>query len=400
MDALRLTANRIDGSRVTSRKMTDGHEFLIAPVVMIVEGVLNGELLSEAEFAHHVASWNGRPIVLDHPVQDGMPVSANHPEVLEQVGIGNVFNAEAREGKLRAEAWVDVNRASRSQDGREIVQRLRAGKGIEVSTAYWRDLDGQPGELDGVAYNGIARNLKPDHLAFLVHDVGACSIADGCGCPRVNADGTQEQEGNVITGTTAADPPESSRDGADDGHESGLIQALRRWAGAITNRILEGNMDERRQAILESGETWDAETLAALTEEQIEWLHGHVVQVAPEPATNEADPEPAQAPVDIRALLDEYLADVGGLDGLKARIAEIKTVEANARAEIVARLAANTRCAFTEAQLNKLDQETLEAFERSLRPADYRGQGGGPQANAGGVVVEKLDRPSLFEEVH
>ena len=390
--SLQLTANRIDGAQVRSHKTADGHEFLIAPVVMIVEGVLNGELLTEGEFSHHAAAWNGRPIVLDHPMVDGSPVSANDPAILERAGIGNVFYVESQEGKLRAEAWVDVGRASRTEDGREVVQRLRTGQGIEVSTAYWRDLDAEPGERNGSRYDGVARNLKPDHLAFLLHDVGACSIDGGCGCPRVNA---EEQEMDASTEL-------NDREDANEGHESGLIQALKRWAGAITNYLMEVKMDERRQAILGSAPLWDAETLGALSEEQVAWLHGHVVQAVPpepEPAANEADPAPAPAPVDIKALLDEYLSDVGGLDGLKSRIAQIKAVEANARAEIVARLAGNKRCALSEAQLNALDVETLEGVEASLRPANYAGQGGGPKPNAGEVRVEKLARPKLFEEV-
>jgi len=503
MSQLQLSTNRIDGTRVESRQR-EGREWLVAPVVMIVEGVLNGELVPADEFSHHAASWNGRPAVLDHPMADGEPVSANDPGILERIGVGQIFNVTSVEGKLKAEAWVDVERAGRSQDGRELVRRLRAGDTVEVSTAYWRDLDAQPGEHNGQAYNGTARNLKPDHLAFLLHEVGACSVADGCGCPRVNVEdgmeinvmgkarrpsfsGTSSGEwsapslsdyesaydgdagsggvgdrpaafkrwvaGHSLLGDPAAD---NYRDllffpvvsPAGDLYESALMAVIggrgaqanipaaakesaqnmarrllnsefdrdleterdRGWIGALTNSVvsavrnifMEAKMDERRQAILDSGAPWDAETLGALTEDQVTWLHGHVVQAAPdpEPETNagaEPAPEPAQTP-DVKVLLDEYLADLGGLDGLKAKLAELKANEAQERAELVARLKANQRCALSEAQLERLDTETLQGIEQSLIPADYRGQGGGPRPNAGEVKVEKLAKPRLFEE--
>lgn len=408
-NALQIVANRIDGTRVESRQR-DGREWLVAPVVMIAEGVLNGELVPATEFGRHAGSWNGRPIVLGHPMADGVPVSANDPAILEQYGIGQVFGAEFRENKLPAWAWIDVDRASRTDDGREVVRRLRAGQPIEVSTAYWRDLEPAQGEWNGAQHAGIARNLKPDHLAFLLHDVGACSIEDGCGCPRVNAEGRETMD-DVMTGTTAADAPLiiDSRDDADNGHNGGLIQALKQAVtGAFRSFLQEAKMDEKRQAVLEAARSvWDEGTLSALSEDQVEWLHGHLVQAAPvEPATNEAEPaqepDPEPPALDIRAALDEYLADLGGLDGLKAKLATIKANADAERAEIVARLVGNKRCALSEAQLQKLDTETLEGIEASLRPADYRGQGGGPQANTGEPKIEKVNwtpRPWNNEEV-
>jgi hypothetical protein len=391
MDRLQFSINQIDASKVTSRTR-DGREYLIAPVVMLCEGVLNGELLTAEEFEHHAGAWNGRPIVLGHPLVDGLPVSANDPDLLAQFSIGHVFDAMPGEGKLRAQAWVDVDKAAQTPEGREVVQRLRTGQGIEVSTAYWRDLEEEPGELAGAEYVGIARNLKPDHLAFLLHDVGACSIDDGCGCPRVNQEGEVEENVNS----------QVDRDLETD-QERGWIKALTNSiVSAVRTLFVEANMDERRQAILDSASMWDTETLEALTEEQVTWLHGHVVQVAPEPEpeTNETDPkpEPAEAP-DVKALLDEYLADLGGLSGLKAKLAELQANEAQERAELVTRLKANQQCILSEEQLGELGIEVLQGIEQSLIPADYRGQGGGLRPNADEPKVEKLAKPRLFEEV-
>src|SRR5690606_20175922 len=43
------------------------------------------------------------------------------------------------------------------------------------------------GELNGKPYTAKQVNLRPDHVALLPGEVGACSIADGCGAPRINS---------------------------------------------------------------------------------------------------------------------------------------------------------------------------------------------------------------------
>jgi hypothetical protein len=67
-----------------------------------------------------------------------------------------------------------------------MLELLAAGGPVEVSTAYYRDLDTT---TTGTGFTGAAKNLKPDHLALLPHSKGACSWQDGCGAPRVNEEG-------------------------------------------------------------------------------------------------------------------------------------------------------------------------------------------------------------------
>ena len=66
-----------------------GKDQLIVPVVALVEGVLQAmnaatpELALAEEFGKFPAGWNGRPVVMNHPIIDKNPVSANSPSVLE-----------------------------------------------------------------------------------------------------------------------------------------------------------------------------------------------------------------------------------------------------------------------------------------------------------------------------
>jgi hypothetical protein len=153
---------------------------------MIVPGVLNGSkgplYYPSDEIAKNYLAWNGMPIVLNHPTDNGNHVSARDPKVLDKFQIGQVFNSRINgKGKLQADAWFDVER-TRLVD-RRVLANLEAGKPIELSTGLFTDNEPAP---QGVTFNGkpyseIARNYVPDHLAVLPDQTGACSIKDGCG---------------------------------------------------------------------------------------------------------------------------------------------------------------------------------------------------------------------------
>lgn len=185
MADLKLVSNR---SGEVRRETLAGREYLVAPVVAIRAGVLNGELVPLDEIGAFVEAWNGIPLPLGHPTQRGIPISANTPELEATLSVGRFWNAEMDGDRLRGEVWVDIAKAqAMGGDALEVLERLENNEGIEVSTAYFRDLEEADGQLNGQRYIGIQRNLRPDHLALLLHDIGACSWKDGCGVPRVNA---------------------------------------------------------------------------------------------------------------------------------------------------------------------------------------------------------------------
>lgn len=172
-----------------ARKATfHGRDYLVAPMTLIVPGVLNGSQgplyypLEEVRKDAH--AWNHIPIVVYHPMRNGKPVSARRPEILEQSGIGHLFNTHAN-GKLTAEGWFDVER-TRAVDPR-VLTALEAGSQMELSTGLTLEQEPAP---QGAVFNSpggprpyvaIARNYRPDHLAILPDQKGACSVLDGCG---------------------------------------------------------------------------------------------------------------------------------------------------------------------------------------------------------------------------
>jgi hypothetical protein len=172
-----------------------GRDYMVVPVVMLVEGTLQGmtstgpELALAEEFGRFPASWDGRPVVMNHPVdEDGTPVSANSPQALKDYQIGQIFHTNVSGRKLLAEAWIDVKRVQTlNSKSKAVYKVLNDGEIVEVSTGYFSQLEETSGEYDGSPYDFIQRNIVPDHFAFLEEGaIGACSIEDGCGAPRMN----------------------------------------------------------------------------------------------------------------------------------------------------------------------------------------------------------------------
>ena len=171
-----------------------GRNHLVVPVVALVEMVLqsstseNPELALAEEFGANPLSWNGRPIVVNHPEIDGEKVSASLPEVVDKEKIGEIYNTILDGKKLKLEAWIDLERAE-NLGGTiyETVKKLQEGEEVvEVSTGLFSNVEEKAGQFNEEDYQGIWRNIVPDHLAILSEATGACSIEDGCGAPRAN----------------------------------------------------------------------------------------------------------------------------------------------------------------------------------------------------------------------
>lgn len=171
----------------SSRQMRDGREWLVAPVVALVPGVLNQELVLADEISRYTPAWDDSPITVYHPHDGESHVSARSIEMLDLYATGRLYNARFEDGRLKGEVWLDLERLAAFGDtGDAILRQIVDGTGCEVSTGYFRDVEQESGVLDGKRYVTIARNIRPDHLALLPAAEGACNWADGCGVPRTN----------------------------------------------------------------------------------------------------------------------------------------------------------------------------------------------------------------------
>lgn len=183
----KLTVNFVG---LTRNDTMEGKAYLVAPMIMLLEGVhqgSNGPLYYPAEeLAKTPSVWNHKPIVVYHPVLNGQGVSACDPQILTNRKVGLIMNTTFKDGKLKAEAWIDTERAA-IVDNR-IIDSVTKNQMMELSTGVFTDNENIPGEWNGEKYDAIARNYRPDHLALLPDIKGACSIEDGAGFLRLNAE--------------------------------------------------------------------------------------------------------------------------------------------------------------------------------------------------------------------
>ena len=160
------------------KEEADGKEFLVAPLRMIVPGVLNGSLgpilYLKEDIEESASKWNNIPLTLNHP-PEGV-AKAPKEDIL-----GFIKNAGTDGADLVGEGWFDIE-AVKARDI-NVYNSLTEGSKIELSTGLGMDREtAEPNaSYNGQPYSHIARNYQPDHLAILPEATGACSIQDGCG---------------------------------------------------------------------------------------------------------------------------------------------------------------------------------------------------------------------------
>lgn len=233
-----------------SRKETfNDVEHLVIPVVALVEGVLHSanseqpELALASEFGKAPAGWNGRPVTINHPEIRGEKVSANSPEILETEQIGQLFNTVLDGKKLKTEAWINVERANAL--GGEIettVGKLLDGDVVEVSTGLFSDIEPEEGTHEGEQFFGVWRNVIPDHLAVLTEgNVGACSVADGCGANRANSHYKGNNKMDPLTKNSdekVASNSQNPDDGLNMQETLSLFEKIKSFVGIRANKEL------------------------------------------------------------------------------------------------------------------------------------------------------------------
>lgn len=176
----------------------EGQEYTVVPMVILTEGVHSGSMgplyYGKEELAKTPVIWNQKPVVVYHPTMNGVGISACEQTVINSRKVGVMMNTRFEDGKLKSEAWIRNDRADTVDD--RIMAAVNTGEMMELSTGVFVDVEQVDGEFNGEHYNGIARNFRPDHLALLPDQIGACSIADGAGflrnAARTNPTGMDE----------------------------------------------------------------------------------------------------------------------------------------------------------------------------------------------------------------
>lgn len=185
----KLTTNTI------RRETYNGREHIVVPSYTLPFNiVMNREYYPETEIIANYQSLEGTLAPLGHPTVDGEFVSAFSPEGLN-IGFCGAWNrnVELRGNRVYVEKWVDVETASHSEQGRELLSRLEAlEKGeskdpIWSSVAVYRQRMPATEEMKAQGADSVVKIMSIDHDAILLHEPPAASPEQGVGL-MVNTD--------------------------------------------------------------------------------------------------------------------------------------------------------------------------------------------------------------------
>lgn len=170
------------GSAKVRHDTMEGRDYLVAPAVILTEGVHIGSdgpgYYSKDVLSRRVAVWNHKPVVVYHPEMNGVGVTACDPVVLTNRKVGILLATEF-DGRLKTEVWCEVERL-KLVDNR-VKEALENNQPMEVSTGIFVEKKRQSGIWNEEAYEFTVEDIDPDHLAILPDKVGACSLKDGAG---------------------------------------------------------------------------------------------------------------------------------------------------------------------------------------------------------------------------
>ncbi|HEY1375541.1 MAG TPA: hypothetical protein VGF55_02045 [Gemmataceae bacterium] len=161
----------------------EGRPHYVVPVVMLRVGTFAGSQgpihYPAAPLRRSVPAWNGRPVIVYHPLLLGTPATALHPDVFSRQKVGVLFNAALDGDRLTARAWIDAGRVGLVDP--RVLDAIVQGRPLDVSTGLLVEDDGET-VVDGYGRAArVAARLFPDHLAVLPDGPGACSVEAGCG---------------------------------------------------------------------------------------------------------------------------------------------------------------------------------------------------------------------------
>jgi hypothetical protein len=159
-----------------------GREHYVAPVVLMpTECVMNGKFYTKEATQASVESWNGRAVLVYHPDQ---PVTANTPETNAAQGVGTLYNTRIENGFLKADAYIDVEKAKAIPLGRKLLEKIENNVNMDVSTGMKTHCHQENNQYNGKTYTQVVDSFDPDHLAILPDKEGASSWRDGAGFAR------------------------------------------------------------------------------------------------------------------------------------------------------------------------------------------------------------------------
>ena len=228
--------NAVNTSKIRIERDDKNDEIIIIPSYTMPDDiVMNGVLYPKEEIETSYRGLEGTPAPIGHPHDsDGNYVSAS-----SEIGVNRfmhgVFNGrvERHDGRIYVEKRVNVNVASRTEQGKRLIRILRdimdglTEDPIHTSTGVFikpQQLPQMRVSESGKEYQTIARGLVWDHDAILLDEEGAATPFDGVGMLVNQGEQTHVMRVNC---SDIANTGQTSYHMQDDNKPTGANMALR-----------------------------------------------------------------------------------------------------------------------------------------------------------------------------
>ncbi len=394
------------------RKVThNGREHWILPSYTLPANVImNGGLYPASEIDAHYQGLEGTLAPLGHPTVDGKFVSAFSPEGIN-VGHHGAYNRNVKKSGNRVylEKWVDVEVAKRTEEGRELLERVEAlareedVPPIHTSVAVFLEELEPNEERKAAGANWVAKIHEMDHDAILLHEAGAATPEQGVGL-MVNADQAKPLQANsgALVGESFREKEQRLDRAAKERFAPGENEYA--WVADFTDTqaiiVRNGGAAEVYGYTTEGGKIvfGDSGTPVVRQESWVAMVANSIKKIfnpQARPAVNK-EAEMALTPEEQAALLKEVGTTVSAniAEALKPINEKMDALQANHQA-LSDSLTANQKAEEAdkrkvvaekhgEVVANALSGEALDAMYKSLgEPAPLGTNSGQPQAEAG-----------------
>lgn len=166
--------NVVINSRTVGKFTTEfigGKEHIVVNMMPIKgDTVMNEILYSLEDVKNTFTQFADLPVPVGHPVIEGKPIDASHTLAQNAFGVGAfIRKPRMSKAKVLAQIVVGVDEAEKTERGRNIVNDIKSGKSIGVSTAGHARISNQTGTAvgDGKRYSLKAEKIIWNHVAML-----------------------------------------------------------------------------------------------------------------------------------------------------------------------------------------------------------------------------------------
>ena len=390
--------SNVDNTVKVRHEDFEGVDHIVVPVIAAQEGVMNGLFYPAEEFRDWVPTWNGVPIPIKHPEVNGTPVSAKEPRIQELTSVGFLFNVEfTNDNKLKGEMWLNTVKIIKLNAG-YIIDRFENNEIMEVSTGLYSNVEMIPGDYKGTPYTGIVRHIRPDHLALLPNDIGACSVEDGCGAMRNNCE-CQEQK-TVLNELSKAMRLIGDSLGLKHSKENYVNTEVESSEAVDTQEVVRKTTYEpvlSDNIESDNGESTmkvnDDDTKVEPTEEVAETAETTETTETPEETKTEAVPETEATPESddtVEQKVNTLLAKLKD-NGVKEFLSNAVNEQSAKQTELIKSIVKNSK--FTAEDLKGMTTNQIEKLTETLIKPDFSGRGAALKGN-----TEEYVPKSMFAE--